>query len=213
MSKIIAVIGLMLCAGCISIPTHEKMMGRSRNRIEALEKENERLQSELGSSSQEGERLKGEVERVRGTYEGMVQELKDEIAKGQVNVEETDEGLTVTMGYAVLFQSGKADLQPDGKSILLKVSKILKEVENKHIQVEGHTDNVPISGTLKNRFQSNWDLSAARSASVVHFLEKKGGIPSDKLILAAFADTRPLAANDTPDHRSQNRRVEIKLVP
>ena len=75
------------------------------------------------------------------------------------------------------------------------------------IKVEGHTDNVPV--TFNERFKSNWDLAAARSASVAGFLVDSAGIPQERLKVNGFADTKPVASNDTPEGRAQNRRIEV----
>ena len=79
--------------------------------------------------------------------------------------------------------------------------------------VEGHTDNVPIRNALKAKFPSNWELSTARATSVVRFLQDQGGIDPSKLSATGLSYFRPVAANDTPEGREQNRRIEIVLAP
>jgi chemotaxis protein MotB len=76
------------------------------------------------------------------------------------------------------------------------------------LSVEGHTDNVPISG----RFPSNWELSTARATTVLRELIEHHGIPADRLQAAGYADERPVASNDTPDGRAANRRVELVVL-
>jgi chemotaxis protein MotB len=127
-------------------------------------------------------------------------------------VESSKGNLTITLGDKVLFASGAWELQARGQKVLQQVADVLKKTEGKLIQVEGHTDNVPTSGALKQRFPSNWDLSAARAAAVVRYLQKNGVDPK-LMVAAAFADQKPVGDNKTPAGRKLNRRVEISLLP
>jgi chemotaxis protein MotB len=120
--------------------------------------------------------------------------------------------LTITLGDKVLFRSGQWELQPRGQKVIEQVAQVLKKVDDKLFQVEGNTDNVPISGSLKQRFSSNWDLSSARASAVVRALEKDG-VKADRLVLTAYGDKRPVGDNRTPEGRRLNRRVEISLLP
>jgi len=95
----------------------------------------------------------------------------------------------------------------------LKVGAALKAIQDKAIRVEGHTDNVPIATSLQDRFASNWELSTARATAVVRYLQDKAGIAPDHLIAAGYGEFRPIAPNTTPEGRTQNRRIEIVLVP
>jgi len=92
------------------------------------------------------------------------------------------------------------------------VAGILKNVKDKQIIVEGHTDNVPISSFLASKFPSNWELSSARAISVVRFLQQNGIDPSF-LGATGYGEFRPISPNDTEDNRAMNRRVEIILIP
>lgn len=209
-------------SGCISINTFERQMKKCRDaaaeadqlkaQVDALSAENSMLQKNIVKQSEEQEALEDKITDVRSTYDELVQELKDTIAQGDAGVKETADGLIITLGNEILFRSGSPDLQPKGMKVLGQVAGVISRVEGKLIQVEGHSDNVPISGSLKNRFPSNWELSAARSASVVRFLQEKGGVDPSLLVLTAFADNHPATGNATPQGRQQNRRVEIKLI-
>jgi chemotaxis protein MotB len=214
--------GALGFSGCISISTYEQAMKKCRDKSDqyeqlkaqsaALEAKNAELEHTLSEQQEEHQVLKNEISNVRNTYDELVQELKDNIAKGEVSVQETEKGLTVTMGNQILFASGKAELQPKGKQVLTQVAGIIKKATDRLIQVEGHTDNQPIASVLKARFPSNWDLSSARSSSVVRFLQDSGIDPA-LLVLTAYAENRPIADNVTPQGRQQNRRVEITLIP
>jgi chemotaxis protein MotB len=108
----------------------------------------------------------------------------------------------------VLFETGKADLRPLGAEVLDAVAPVMVDLTNR-ISIEGHTDNVPISGA---RFASNWELSAQRATTVLRYTIEHHGIAAARLSAAGFADTQPLASNDTPEGRSKNRRVEIVIL-
>ncbi|MGV8938984.1 MAG: peptidoglycan -binding protein [Allorhizobium sp.] len=116
----------------------------------------------------------------------------------------------------VLFPSGGNELNPAGQvemgklaGAILDLAKEIPAEINWVLRVDGHTDNVPLSGT--GRYVDNWELSAARAISVVKFLISKG-VPSNRLVAAGFGEFQPLAEGDTPEARSQNRRIELKLT-
>jgi len=176
------------------------------NQLSEQEKQNETLRSSEES-------LREKISEVRSTYDELVESLKDDIRGGDVGLQNVDGKLTITMGNQVLFPSGSAILQLRGQKILLTVARSLKKVTDSYIQIDGHSDNVRITGALKSRYPTNWELSADRATSVVRFLQDKGGVDPALLILSAFSEFRPAADNTSPQGRKQNRRVEISLVP
>lgn len=173
-----------------------------RQRISALEKE-------LADAQQAREE---KVREVSTTYEQLVDKMKGEIAKGQVTISELKGKLTVNLVEAILFDSGRAEVKPEGLVVLGKVIEILKTVNDKSIRIEGHTDNMPIVGPLTQRYPTNWELSAARATNVARYLQKQAINPAT-LSAAAFGEFRPVADNSTPEGRAKNRRIEIVLVP
>ncbi len=107
-------------------------------------------------------------------------------------------------GQRVFFESGKADLSPQMASILDKVGPTLKKLSDKHeILVEGHTDNVPTARV----YASNWELSTARATSVVRYLVQNTQFNPRHISAVGYGEYRPIAPNDTPENRAQNRRV------
>jgi len=153
-----------------------------------------------------------EVRTVSKTYEELLTEMKGEIEQGQIAITELKGKLIMDVVDKILFDSGKAEVKPEGLQVLKRVVEILKTVEDKTIRVEGHTDNVPIAGNLIKRYPSNWELSAARAINVMRFLEKEGLDPA-VLSAAAFGQYQPVADNDTPEGRARNRRIAIILLP
>ena len=113
----------------------------------------------------------------------------------------------------ILFDSGQADVRADGQKVLEKVGKILTTVADKDIRIEGHTDNKPIVGDLKNKYATNWELSTARATAVLRYLQDVAKVDGKHLVAAGYGEFRPVAPNDTPEQRALNRRIEIVLVP
>ncbi|MBC8018385.1 MAG: OmpA family protein [Verrucomicrobia bacterium] len=179
-----------------------------RQKVANLESENIKLKEDIAGL----QKIKEEkVREVSSTYEQLLQNMKSEIAQGQVTISELKGKLTVNMEAAILFDSGKADVKPDGLGILLKMVATLKSVKDKAIRIEGHTDNVQISGALVRQFPTNWELSAARAINVAKYLQQQGLDPAI-LSAAAFAEYKPVADNGDKEGRAKNRRIEITLV-
>ncbi|WP_242360077.1 OmpA family protein [Anaeromyxobacter sp. SG17] len=165
--------------------------------------------NELSTSKSKLETVKAELEKKSSEYEKMANALRGEIDAGRVELTELRGKMTVKMKDKILFSSGSATLGKPGKSALAAVAEVLRGVEGKVIRVEGHTDNVPLG---RGGFVSNWDLSVARALAVVRFLQEAGVEPT-RLAAAGYGEYQPIAPNDTPEGRSQNRRIEIVLAP
>ena len=132
--------------------------------------------------------------------------LAEEIAKGKAEVERVENQIIVRLADQGSFRSGFATLQQSFLPTLDKVSNSLENTTGQ-ITVEGHTDNVPIA--FSERFRTNWDLSAARSAAVADYLLNNSRLTAGRVTVTGFADTKPIDTNDTPLGRSKNRRIEI----
>ena len=153
--------------------------------------------------------LEEELASLRGTKGLLEERLADEIGRDQVRLSMQRRGLVITFVDEVLFDSGKAKLRPESFPILDKVSDILQsEVPNNDISIEGHTDNQPIK---HSKWKSNWELSAHRALSVLHYLEKN--ISASRLSASGYGEYRPVASNDSTEGRQLNRRVEVIILP
>jgi chemotaxis protein MotB len=119
----------------------------------------------------------------------------------------------VSLVDRILFPSGEADITPAGIRILQRVGNVLKTTEGKIIRVEGHTDNVAISERLQATFPTNWELATTRASNVVRFLQDTVGIDPARLQAVGLSEYHPIATNATVRGRSQNRRIEIGLLP
>lgn len=188
--------------------TLSKNISELRQQVAELKVENSKLGDEISQLQKAKEE---KVKEVSGTYEQLLANMKNEIAKGQVTISELKGKLTVNMEAAILFDSGKADVMPEGLDILSKMVETLKNVSDKAIRIEGHTDIVQITGGLTRTFPTNWELSAARAINVTKFLQQQGIDPRN-LSAAAFAEHKPVADNGTKEGRAKNRRIEITLV-
>jgi chemotaxis protein MotB len=138
----------------------------------------------------------------------LTEELKKEIESGRIEVSMQQRGLVVSFTQAALFPSGEDVISPDAIEGLQKVAAAIRKIPNP-VRLEGYTDSVPIRTA---RFHSNWELSAARSIALMEILSKRFGVPQDRLSIAGYADTAPIASNDTAAGRARNRRVDIVLL-
>jgi chemotaxis protein MotB len=179
---------------------------------EAALLDKEALELKIVELSQKAEKAE-QLEKATQTYEDLTKKLEKEIKDGQVQITEMKNRLTMTMVDKIIFPSGSAEISKAGKKVLDKVVSILKDIKDKRIQIEGHTDNVPIVSDLKNRFPTNWELSTGRATEVVRYLQEAGGIDPQLLSATGYGAYQPVAPNDTEDGRHKNRRIEIVLLP
>lgn len=183
---------------------------KSKNaQITELKTEISGLSKEKSQAIEEKEKAVAELKK---TYTNLVDELKDEIKKGEIAVTQLRDKLSLSMVDKILFDSGSADVKKDGKKVLDRVAEILRKVTDKQIRIEGHTDNVKIGPRIAKKFPTNWELSNARATNVVRYLQEKGVDPK-LLSPAGYAEYKPIESNDTEEGKSKNRRIEIVLIP
>jgi chemotaxis protein MotB len=143
------------------------------------------------------------------TFRGMLERFNKMIASGKLRVRIVRGRMVVELSENILFDSGKAELKAEGQTALTEVAGVLTSIPDRDFQIAGHTDNIPIKSA---KFPSNWHLSTARAVTVAMYLAGHG-VPTARLSAAGYAETQPAAANDTPEGRQQNRRIEIVLMP
>jgi chemotaxis protein MotB len=136
------------------------------------------------------------------------QALAAEIARNEVALHMEADGLVVSLREAGFFDSGSATIKPGAEAAFARVANILRE-HSCAVRIEGHTDNVPIH---TSQFASNWELSTARSTSLVKALIEQYGVPSDRLSAAGYAEFHPAASNATAKGRQLNRRVDVVIL-
>ena len=188
----------------------EAEAGRIAKEREQLLQEQSQLTATL---EQERTAKESEIARLTRTQEELSRSLQDEITKGNISIQQVRDQLTINMVDRVLFDSGQAQVKASGVKVLKQVGDVLNKVSDKQIRIEGHTDNLPISAKLQDKFKSNWELSTARATNVVRYLIDQGGVNRQQLSAVGYAETRPIASNDNDQGRSSNRRIEIVLYP
>jgi chemotaxis protein MotB len=173
--------------------------------LQGMKTEYEACKKATEEARQYGDKLKQREADLRGR-------LQKELTDKDVEISQLKGQLTVSVLDKILFKSGSADILPAGQAVLEKVARVLVQTDDM-IRVEGHTDNVPIIGRLKEKYYSNWELSAARAASVVRYFQLgEHKIEPLRLEAVGFAEYRPLAPNDSDANKQRNRRVEIVLT-
>ncbi len=184
----------------------------SRN-IERLSQNVERLNNDLKKKKSVIKLQNKVIRLLDDTKKTIATSLKEEIAAQEIELVEMEDTLKVVFIDKILFDSGSVEINQKGKKILLVVADSIRAHRVQNLLVEGHTDNMPLGPTLKERFPSNWELSAARAAAVVGFLQKKGRLQPERLSARGYSYFRPVASNETKEGRHQNRRIEIILGP
>jgi chemotaxis protein MotB len=144
-------------------------------------------------------------EQMAEQAEVLKEALQEEIEQGMVTVASEGTMIILRIREKGSFPSGSASLDPGFHDVMARISKVLEDTPG-DIVVAGHTDNVPIS---TGRFRSNWELSSARAVTVVHAMLRNKNIDPHRVLIEGWADTRPVAPNDTPENRALNRRVEL----
>ncbi len=147
-----------------------------------------------------------QMEALQEEIEGLVD---SEGLKGNVAVTMEDRGIIVRINEKILFKSGSAIIETKDQDTLITIGKDMLSKINKHIRVEGHTDNVPMKSAL---YASNWELSAARAINVLKLLVDKGGINPKMIHPVPYGEYSPLVPNTTDANRAKNRRVDIVIL-
>jgi chemotaxis protein MotB len=198
-----------------------------------LQEENQSLQSKIAEMEEEIRQLEAQIadlakkqgmtakelaelraekakrEKELQVYRDLFAKLKALVDAGTIEVEFRKGRLVVKLSNAILFDSGKTELKPEGDAALAKLVPALKSVGKREFLVAGHTDNVPIKTA---RFKSNWELSTARAVTVVKALVEQG-YPASQIGAAGFGENDPVASNTDETGRAKNRRIEIVLMP
>lgn len=215
---------------------NDKLKGKVMSLQQALEAaegerdrlatEQERLSNELAAVVKDKSRLTASVEEMQkalsdlakrkaaaekriAEYKSLLARFKSLIDAGKLKVKIVDGRMVVELATDILFASGSAGLSKDGKAAIAEVAQVLATIPDRKFQVEGHTDNVPIKTP---KFPTNWELAAARALTVVKEMVE-ASMPAERISAASFGEHKPALANDTPEGRAANRRIEIVLLP
>lgn len=153
--------------------------------------------------------LSEENQQAEKTQQSLEGEMRKALESKDVTISELKGKLTVNIVDRILFDSGEAELKPEGQKLLAQIAGILSSHTNRQIHVIGHTDDVPI----RRRFASNWELSTARATAAVRFLQEKAGVDARRLGALGYGEFHPIAPNTTAEGRARNRRIEIVVLP
>jgi chemotaxis protein MotB len=201
-------------AACVSRGNYELEVAERQ----ALAEENTILSADVRSLEERVAVLSDEltesekkVADLTNTYDGLVSDLQNELASGQIEIVQMRDGIRVDISDEILFPSGSSQLDDQGREVIRRVAGQLATAPNP-IRVEGHTDDVPISDRLSTRFPSNWELGAARASSVVRLLEEQG-VQGKRMQAISSGPWNPRVANDSDEARARNRRIAIRLLP
>lgn len=165
--------------------------------------------AELMARLEELGALEAELAERNRLYDDLISRFDALITAGTLDVTFERGRMVINLAQDVLFEAGSAELGEMGVETITSLAGVLSTIGEQELQVEGHSDNVPIS---TRRFPSNWELSAARALAVVHVLTD-GGVTPERLSGAGFAEFRPVADNETDAGRQDNRRIEIVILP
>lgn len=233
MKLLLLSLALLFTAGCVSSSKHHKVVNDlesqlSEERAESANKSRniEELQAQLMGQSKDKGKLQSSLDEMKKAMAEMnerqaeqkkrLQEFADLTRRfkkltdsGTLSVKIVDGKMVVSLGSDVLFPAGSARLSKEGLQAIKEVTQQLNSIPGKRYQVEGHTDNVPISTAT---FPSNWELASARAISVVQTMVENG-MQNNRVSAASYADTSPVASNGSQEGKAANRRVAIVVVP
>ncbi len=187
-------------------------LATARAAIAKGESEASQLKEQLAAAQAQMADLQKENQSAIQTHQSLEDEMRAALESKDVTISQLQGKLTVNILDRILFDSGEAELKPDGAAVLRKVAAILAQHPNLKVHVIGHTDNVPIKPSARNRFPTNWELSTARANAAVRFLCEKAGVDPRRLGAVGYGEFRPVADNSTAEGRARNRRIAITIL-
>lgn len=187
-------------------------LDKLRNDISRKEADLAVLQDKLAQAEARITELQQEKEMTVLARRSLEDEMRAALESKDVTISQLQGKLTVNILDRIMFDSGEAQLKPDGEAVLRKVAGFLTQHPALKVHVIGHTDNVPIRASARSRFPSNWELSSARANAAVRFMAEQGGVDPRRLGAVGYGEFRPVADNTTPEGRARNRRIAITVL-
>ncbi len=178
------------------IQSNKMVTGKLLDQIKTLEDMNEEQEKALNELSRQADQIE--------------KQLRAEIENGEITLKRYKTKTIINIDNSILFDSGRAMLKQKVRKSLAKIAQAINKFPENNIQIEGHTDNVPIH---TEQFPSNWELSSARALAVLRFFADKTDMDPRKLSAVGYGEYHPLAPNDTKDNKRLNRRVDIVILP
>ncbi len=218
---LVALLAIAPLTGCVTKSKYDLVLAERdeltasneilRQKSGQQQRQSQRLASVAAGLSQELALRDQEMEQLRREQEELMEELETWVVAGLIKMELLKDGLHLVLSEEILFPTGSDALSDTGREVLTKLVEELEQLPYQ-IAVIGYTDNVPVGPRLAARFPSNWELAGARAASVVRLFQG-AGIPAQQLVVISRGEGRPIASNDTPEGRAENRRIEVRLRP
>lgn len=219
----------LILTGCVSAGKyHDLEAVHSSTEAQLAKCENDRadLERRLGITSSEKTELEGSVVTMRralaelearkvvtekrlAEFKELTEKFKELVDAGKLSIKVRNGRMMLALSSDILFSSGSAQLSKEGNNAIKEVTTLLKTLNNRNFQIEGHTDNVPIHSKV---FPSNWELASARASSVLNTMLTEG-FPPEHVSLASYGKYDPISDNSTPEARAENRRIAIVVVP
>ncbi len=167
------------------------------------------LNGKLKEAEEKINELAEEKTAVEKTQDTLKDEMRKALESKEVTISELRGKLTVNIVDRILFESGEAELKPEGQKILEKIASVLSQHTNRQVHVIGHTDDVPI----RRKYASNWELSTARATAAVRFLQEHASVDPHRLGALGYGEFHPISPNTTAEGRAKNRRIEVVILP
>lgn len=190
---------IILLMGCASNKT---FIAQKDQEIAQLKKQLAEKESAATDQQKKSDQLTADLNK----------QLADLKQKEQVWIAEKEGMTAITLPNAVLFATGSVKLTPDGKKAIDEIWKVLSKYPDRKVQIQGHTDNIPIAKKFEGKYKSNWELSSARAHTVLHYVMTKPDAKPKRLAAVGYGEFQPIADNTTKLGRAKNRRVVIAVM-
>ena len=188
-----------------------------------LEETNRQLAADIDQFSARAQQLKVDLEKQKSvvqlqekvihllddTEKTIQSSLKEQMAAGEVEIVGMPDEIKLVLLDKILYEPGSLEVHEKGKQLLTTLADTIRNNPDQQLVVAGHTDSVPISKQLRSKFPTNWELSAARAAAVIRYLQFECDLDPNRISLRAYSHFRPAASNQTEEGRRLNRRIEI----
>ena len=188
-------------------------MGRTRTLAEQAAQQFQSANQKLAEKEALVAQLEQERQEAAKAQKGLEDQMRASLQSKDITISQLQGKLTVNILDRILFDSGEVQLKPEGEQVLLKIAGVLSQFPNRQIHVVGHTDDVPLSANLRQRFPSNWELSTARATAAVRFLEEKASVDPRRIGAVGYGEFHPIAPNTTAEGRALNRRIALVVLP
>jgi len=180
---------------------------------EDLQGELAKLKAELTQTQEQLTALQEEKKEVAQAKSKLEQEMRTALQSKDITISELQGKLEVNILDRVLFDTGKAEMKPEGADVLLRIANILTNYPNRLIHIIGHTDNIPIRASAGARYPTNWELSTGRALAAVRYLVETAGVDPHRLAAVGYGEYHPVADNSTEEGRARNRRIALVVLP